>query len=188
MARNWPTYAGCMILVQMLMACSGEPAQNNTAISAAPEQSNIAPAGDRKLILAFGDSLYAGYGVAQNESFPYELEQALRTRGDAVEVRNAGVSGETTQGGLQRLAFTLDGLPRKPDLVLLGLGANDMLRGLAPAQSDRNLRAMLDILKARNLPVLPTGMLAAPHMGRSAERRLGKECVSTCRSRWSPYH
>src|SRR3546814_4159549 len=71
-----------------------------------------------------------------------ELEQALRTRGDAVEVRNAGVSGETTQGGLQRLAFTLDGLPRKPDLVLLGLGANDMLRGLDPAQSDRNLRAM----------------------------------------------
>src|SRR3546814_9922359 len=92
MARNWPTYAGCTIFVQMLMACSGEPAQNNTAISAAPEQSNIAPAGDRKLILAFGDSLYAGYGVAQNESFPYELEQALRTRGDAVEVRNAGVS------------------------------------------------------------------------------------------------
>src|SRR3546814_2642006 len=83
MARNWPTYAGCTIFVQMLMACSGEPAQNNTAISAAPEQSNIAPAGDRKLILAFGDSLYAGYGVAQNESFPYELEQALRTRGDA---------------------------------------------------------------------------------------------------------
>src|SRR3546814_14718376 len=87
MARNWPTYAGCTIFVQMLMACSGEPAQNNTAISAAPEQSNIAPAGDRKLILAFGASLYAGYGVAQNESFPYELEQALRTRADAVEVR-----------------------------------------------------------------------------------------------------
>src|SRR3546814_3850818 len=76
-----------------------------------------------------------------------ELEQALRTRGDAVEVRNAGVSGETTQGGLQRLALTLDGLPRKPDLVLLGLGANDMLRGLDPAQSDGNLRAMLDILQ-----------------------------------------
>src|SRR3546814_748652 len=58
-----------------------------------------------------------------------------------------------------------DLLPRKPDLVLLGLGANDMLRGLDPAQSDRNLRAMLDILKARNLPVLLTGMLAAPNMG-----------------------
>src|SRR3546814_1452445 len=74
MARNWPTYAGCTIFVQMLMACSGDPAQNNTAISAAPAQSNIAPAGDRKLISAFGDRLYAGYGVAQNESFPYELE------------------------------------------------------------------------------------------------------------------
>src|SRR3546814_17962391 len=93
MALNWPTYAGCPVLLQILIACPGEPAQTNTAISAAPEQSNIAPAGDRKLILAFGDSLYAGYGVAQNESFPYELEQALRTRGDAVEVRNAGEIG-----------------------------------------------------------------------------------------------
>lgn len=165
MARQWPTYVVCGLIVQLLTACSGEPASNNAAPSRTREESSAAPIGDRKLILAFGDSLYAGYGVAQNESFPHELEKALKARGDAVEVRNAGVSGETTQGGLARLAFTLDGLPRKPDLVLLGLGGNDMLRGLDPAQSEKNLRAMLDMLKARKLPVMLTGMLAAPNMG-----------------------
>lgn len=165
MARNWATYVGCAIIVQLLTACSGEPAENNAATAVSQQQRIAAPVGQGKLVVAFGDSLYAGYGVGQNENFPHELEKALRAQGDAVEVRNAGVSGETTQGGLQRLAFTLDGLPRKPDLVLLGLGGNDMLRGLDPAQTDKNLRAMLDALKARKLPVLLTGMLAAPNMG-----------------------
>lgn len=176
MARNWLSYAGYMMIVQLLAACSGESAQNNSAVSAVQEQDGAARrltegAAERTLILAFGDSLYAGYGVAQNESFPHELEKALQARGDAVEVRNAGVSGETTQGGLQRLAFTLDGLPRQPDLVLLGLGGNDMLRGLDPAQSEKNLREMLDMLKARRLPVLLTGMLAAPNMGAEYSER-----------------
>jgi acyl-CoA thioesterase-1 len=137
--------------VQLLAACSGEPASNSAAPSRTRAEGRAASIGERKLILAFGDSLYAGYGVAQNESFPHELERALKARGGAVEVRNAGVSGETTQGGLQRLAFTL--------------GGNDMLRGLDPAQSEKNLRAMLDVLKARKLPVMLTGMLAAPNMG-----------------------
>lgn len=169
MARNWATYVGCAIFVQLLTGCSDDPvsniSQNNAVASADQTPHAAAAARDGKLILAFGDSLYAGYGVAQNESFPHELEKVLRAQGHAVEVRNAGVSGETTQGGLQRLAFTLDGLSRKPDLVLLGLGGNDMLRGLDPAQSEKNLRAMLDMLKARKLPVLLTGMVAAPNMG-----------------------
>lgn len=171
MARQWPPYVACGLIVQLLAACSGEPASNNTAPSSAREESSAPSIGDRKLVLAFGDSLYAGYGVAQNESFPHELEKALKAQGGAVQVRNAGVSGETTQGGLQRLAFTLDGLPRKPDLVLLGLGGNDMLRGLDPAQSEKNLRAMLDLLKARKLPVMLTGMLAAPNMGAAYAER-----------------
>lgn len=170
MARNWLSYAGYMAAAQLLAACSGDPARNTVADSVVQDQNATAPnatapMAERKLVLAFGDSLYAGYGVAQNESFPRQLEKALQARGEAVEVRNAGVSGETTQGGLQRLAFTLDGLPRKPDLVLLGLGGNDMLRGLDPAQSEKNLREMLDMLKARQVPVLLTGMLAAPNMG-----------------------
>ena len=165
MAQHWSTYVACGLIVQMLAGCSGEPASNQAAPVNSSEARVVAPKTDGKLVLAFGDSLYAGYGVVQNESFPHELEKALRAQGRAIEVRNAGVSGETTQGGLQRLEFTLDGLPRKPDLVLLGLGGNDMLRGLDPAQSEKNLRAMLDILKARKLRVVLTGMLAAPNMG-----------------------
>lgn len=169
MARGWQTYVATALALQSLSACSSEPeanqVENQTATGrgvtneAAPEQAQ------GKLILAFGDSLYAGYGVAQNESFPHELQQALQSAGLTAQVRNAGVSGETTQGGLERLDFTLDGLPRRPDLVLLGLGGNDMLRGIDPARTEANLRQMLDKLRAQKIPVMLTGMLAAPNMG-----------------------
>ncbi|UZW57169.1 arylesterase [Sphingobium sp. JS3065] len=158
-------YVGAAAIVQLLTACSGEPAANNSAAPSAEARNAAAPVADGQLVLVFGDSLYAGYGVAQNESFPFRLEQALKARGLAAQVRNAGVSGETSLGGMQRLAFTLDGLPRKPDLLLLDLGGNDMLRGLAPEDSEKNLRAILDELKRRQIAVLLTGMLAAPNMG-----------------------
>ncbi|GAY24043.1 arylesterase precursor [Sphingobium fuliginis] len=157
---------GAMAIVQLLTACSGEPAADNSAAPTAEVRNAAAPMADGKLVLAFGDSLYAGYGVAQNESFPFRLEQALKAKGLAVQVRNAGVSGETSLGGMQRLAFTLDGLPRKPDLLLLDLGGNDMLRGLPPEDSEKNLRAILDQLRQRQIPVLLTGMMAAPNMGK----------------------
>ena len=120
---------------------------------------------DTRLVMAFGDSLYAGYNVKQDESFPAQLEKALSARGLNVQVHNAGVSGDTTAAGLQRLAFALDGLPRKPDLVILGLGGNDMLRGISPDQTQSNLKAMLDELKKRDIPVVLTGMVAAPNLG-----------------------
>ncbi|KKW91769.1 arylesterase [Sphingobium chungbukense] len=164
-AGRWPIYVGMAAIVQLLTACSNEPATSNGAVPSAQLQNGAAPIADGKLILAFGDSLYAGYGVAQNESFPYRLEQALRAKGLAAQVHNAGVSGETSLGGMQRLAFTLDGLPRKPDLLLIDLGGNDMLRGLQPEESEKNLRAILDELKRRQIPVLLTGMRAAPNMG-----------------------
>ena len=117
-------------------------------------------------MVAFGDSLYAGYGIARNESFPSELQNSLRATGLKVRVHNAGVSGDTTAAGRQRLVFTLDGLPRKPDLVIVGLGGNDMLRGLSPEQTRANLAAILDELKKRDVPVMLTGMVAAPNLGR----------------------
>jgi acyl-CoA thioesterase-1 len=120
---------------------------------------------DTRLVMAFGDSLYAGYNVKQDESFPAQLEKALSAKGLNVQVHNAGVSGDTTAAGLQRLAFALDGLPRKPDLVILGLGGNDMLRGISPDQTQSNLKAMLDELKKREIPVVLTGMIAAPNLG-----------------------
>ena len=107
-----------------------------------------------KLVVAFGDSLMAGYGLAQTQSFPAQLQAKLRADGKAVRVHNAGVSGDTSAAGKGRLAWVLAGLKAKPDLVILELGANDMLRGLKPDQTRANLDAMLAELKRRRLPVL----------------------------------
>lgn len=125
-----------------------------------------AAAADR-LIVAFGDSLTAGYGLKPNESFPAQLESTLRRQGIAARVVNAGVSGDTTAGGKARLAWVLNALKAKPDLVIVELGANDMLRGLPVAQARANLDAIMAELKRRKLNVLIAGMRSAPNMGRS---------------------
>jgi acyl-CoA thioesterase-1 len=157
-------------MIVQLAGCGGRDASTNDVAPEAASAPSPTPSGpaqvDSKLVLAFGDSLYAGYGVAQGESFPAELEKALNKAGVAATVHNGGVSGDTTAAGRQRLAYTLDGLKRKPDLVVLGLGGNDMLRGLPVAETQANLRAMMDELKKRGIPVILTGMLAAPNMGR----------------------
>jgi acyl-CoA thioesterase-1 len=93
------------------------------------------------------------------------LQAALQADGINVRVHNAGVSGDTTAAGKTRLAFVLDNLERKPDLVVLGLGGNDMLRGIKPAETKANMVAMLDELKRREIPVVLTGMIAAPNLG-----------------------
>jgi acyl-CoA thioesterase-1 len=126
---------------------------------------NAAEASDTRLVVAFGDSLYAGYGVLPQQSFPARLEQALVAGGVAAVVRNAGVSGDTSAAGRRRLAFTLDGLDRKPDLVMVNLGGNDMLRGIDPAETRANLTAICEELKRREIPILLTGMVAAPNLG-----------------------
>jgi acyl-CoA thioesterase I len=162
------TYAAALLLVHLLGGCSGEEMTNSTngeRMSPAPTPS--ATTTDGKLVLAFGDSLYAGYGVLPQESFPYELQRALAARGVTATVRNAGVSGDTTAAGLARLVFTLDGLDRKPDLALVGLGGNDMLRGIDPEVTRANLTAILTELRRRDIDVILTGMIAAPNMGRA---------------------
>lgn len=123
------------------------------------------PSADTRLVVAFGDSLFAGYGLAQDEGFAPALQRALMAQGVKAQVVNAGVSGETSAAGRQRLAFTLDGLPRKPDLVIVGLGGNDMLRGLDPAQTRANLEAIVTELKRRGIETMLTGMLVSPNMG-----------------------
>jgi acyl-CoA thioesterase-1 len=117
-----------------------------------------------RLVLAFGDSLYAGFGLAPTQAFPAALERELEERGVDADVVNAGISGDTTAGGLRRLAVTLDRLPRNPDLVVLGLGANDALLGFDPGQTRRNLEAMVTELKRRGIPVLLTGITAPPDL------------------------
>ena len=120
------------------------------------------PAAEPVRILALGDSLTAGYGLARPASFPARLAKALNAGGRAVEVINAGVSGDTTAGGLARLEWALaDG----PDAVILELGANDGLRGLEPASTFANLDAILTRLAAAGVAVLLTGMKAPPNLG-----------------------
>jgi len=113
-------------------------------------------------LVSFGDSLMAGYQLPATDAFPAKLEKALRDKGHAVEIANAGVSGDTTSGGLARLDWSI---PDGTDGVILELGANDALRGIAPEETEKNLDAMLARLKERGIPVLLAGMLAPPNMG-----------------------
>lgn len=119
-----------------------------------------------QVIVAFGDSLTAGYGLEQGQGFPSQLEVWLQEQGVAVTVKDAGVSGDTTAGGLSRLNWVLASLQgEKPDLLILELGANDGLRGVDPAVTRRNLYAMMKQLTEKDIPVLIAGMLASPSMG-----------------------
>lgn len=152
-----------MLFIQLSGACAREtPSQNVTE----PEtRTVVAPVADTKLVVAFGDSLFAGYNLPQDQGFAPALERALTVEGVKARVFNAGVSGDTSAAGLQRLGFVLDGLDRKPDLVILGLGANDMLRGLKPEATRANLDAILSELKRRKIKTVLTGMLASPNLG-----------------------
>lgn len=113
-------------------------------------------------IVAFGDSLIAGFGLKANDAFPAQLEIALKKRGYDVEIANAGVSGDTSAGGLSRLDWSIqDGT----QAVILVLGANDMLRGMEPELARKNIGEVIARLKARRIEVLLAGMRAAPNLG-----------------------
>lgn len=113
-------------------------------------------------IVGLGDSLMAGYQLPPGDGFPAKLEAALKARGLDVVIADAGVSGDTTSGGLSRVDWSV---PDGTDGVILELGANDALRGIPPEDSERNLDAIIGRLQARNIPVLLAGMLAPPNMG-----------------------
>lgn len=128
----------------------------------APVAAQAPAKGSPLKIVAFGDSLTAGYGLSAQDAFPAVLERALKVKGHNVEVENAGVSGDTASGGLARLDWSIaDGT----DAVIVELGANDMLRGVEPKVTRQALDDILAKLKARNIPVLLSGMRAAPNMG-----------------------
>jgi acyl-CoA thioesterase-1 len=113
-------------------------------------------------IVAFGDSLTAGLGLPLKDSFVQRLQTALAARGAAVEIANAGVSGDTASDGLARLDWSV---PDGTDAVIVELGANDMLRGLKPEMTRAALDTILQRLTARHIPVLLCGMRAAPNLG-----------------------
>ncbi len=115
-------------------------------------------------IVAYGDSLTAGYGLKTTTAFPAQLQKALKARGHNVIIHNAGVSGDTATGGLSRLAWSL---PKNTDAVILELGANDAMRGVDPKQTLKALEQILRELAVRKMPVLLTGMKAPPNMGKA---------------------
>jgi acyl-CoA thioesterase-1 len=119
-------------------------------------------------LVALGDSLSAGYQLPADAAFPAVLEQALRTKGLDVTVANAGVSGDTAQAGLDRLDWSV---PDGTDAVIVELGANDMLRGLDPAATEKTLDAILTRLQARGIKVLLAGIYALPNLGADYEAR-----------------
>jgi acyl-CoA thioesterase-1 len=119
---------------------------------------------DRPLaVVGFGDSLMSGFQLPIQDSFPAQLEKALKDKGVNVTITNAGVAGETTTDGVSRLDWSV---PEGTDLVILEFGANDALRGIDPAISEKNLSDILDKLKQRNVQVILAGMLAPPNMGK----------------------
>jgi acyl-CoA thioesterase-1 len=141
---NAPALARRLLLAALLVL-------TGSAASAAPAK-----------ILAFGDSLTAGYGLAAADGFVGQLAAALQADGIQAEVIDGGVSGDTTAGGLARLDWAL---ADKPDLVILELGSNDALRGLDPAEAEANLDQMLTRLAAAKVPVLLAGMYAPRNLG-----------------------
>ncbi len=113
-------------------------------------------------VAALGDSLTHGYGLVPEDGFVPQLERWLRNNGAEVTVLNAGVSGDTTQGGLSRVDWTLT---PEVDALIVALGGNDLLRGIDPAVSRANLAGVLDVATARGLPVLLVGMQAPGNYG-----------------------
>jgi acyl-CoA thioesterase-1 len=152
-----------MALAASLAACS--PASDPAAASAPAVSAATpvpAPVADGPLVVFLGDSLTAGYGLAADQAYPILVEKSLREEGIPVRALNAGVSGDTTAGGLARLDWLLS---QKPDVVVVGLGANDGLRGLPLDQAEHNLREIVRRSKAAGARVLLLGMLIPPNYG-----------------------
>ena len=133
------------------------------ALALAVPTGTPAAAADRPVrIVALGDSLTAGYGLPVDAAFPARLEKALTAKGVAVEIANAGVSGDTASGGLARLDWSV---PEGTDAVIVELGANDMLRGIDPSVTRQALEQIVRRLIDRRIVVLLAGMRAAPNLG-----------------------
>jgi acyl-CoA thioesterase I len=167
--RRFGIYGAALAACQVITACDSSVPINNGAANLKPSgcepEEEVKPAGPERHIIAFGDSLYAGYRLGTCDGFAPQLQSKLRAMGYNVKVTNAGVSGDTTAAGLARMSFVLNNTPQKPDMVILGLGGNDMLRGIKPKETRANMTAMLDELKKRKVKIVLTGMLASPNMG-----------------------
>ncbi len=150
-----------------LTACGGSFAKNE--FEKPREQIEIPQTTSKKAkIIAFGDSLTAGFGLSEKESYPYLLQEKLRVEGYDYEVVNAGIAGDTTLGGLERIDWSLS--QENVQVLILELGGNDLLRNLPVDKMKQNLSAIIKKAKAKNIKVLFCGMLAPPTMGAKYQR------------------
>jgi acyl-CoA thioesterase-1 len=150
-----------MVACALTPACGGaSPPSDPPQSASAPQDPEGPPARPRVVIL--GDSLTAGLGLVESQAFPARLQQRVDDEGYAFEVVNAGVSGDTSAGGLRRLDWALEGEVR---VLVLALGANDGLRGLSVAEMKKNLTAIIERAKARGVIVILAGMEAPPNYG-----------------------
>jgi acyl-CoA thioesterase-1 len=131
-------------------------------VAISPGANAATPASRPIKLLTLGDSLTAGYGLPHEDGFEAQLANALKSAGYDVTIEDGGVSGDTSAGGLARLDWAL---AEKPDAAIVELGANDGLRGTDPKDTERNLTAILDKLRAAHIPVLFSGMFAPPNLG-----------------------
>lgn len=160
--------AGFILLVAFASACDGSLQVNSNDSRSnrplvLPKITTTSPK-----IVAFGDSLTAGFGLAEKESYPYLLQEKLKADGYDYEVVNAGVSGETSLGGLERIDWVLE--QENVKILILELGANDLIRGIAVEKMKANLDKIIRKAKAKNLQILFCGMLAPPTMGAAYQR------------------
>ncbi len=154
------------MLAGSLAACGAEaPAEQAAASDLPPIEEELPVIGPERHILAFGDSLFAGYNLEEHQGYPEKLQAALRASGINARVIDGGVSGDTTAAGRQRIGFVLDNLETPPELVIVELGGNDMLRSIMPSETRANLAAILDEVAARDITVLLMGMRAPPNLG-----------------------
>jgi acyl-CoA thioesterase I len=160
-----------IFLALLLLGCGKTGATRSTNVTAKPLATPQITS-DKPKIVAFGDSLTAGFGLTENESYPYLLQQKLNADGYDFEVINAGVSGETSLGGLERIDWVLD--TGNVKILILELGANDLLRGVPVAKMKANLDEIIKKAQAKNIKVLLCGMIAPPTMGADYQRDFNK--------------
>jgi acyl-CoA thioesterase-1 len=158
------SFISLSVVLSSCGASSAEVQANKSVQKKAPAQI----VSDRPKIVAFGDSLTAGFGLAEKESYPYLLQEKLKADGYNYEVINAGVSGDTSLGGVERIDWVLE--QDNVQILILELGANDLLRGLPVAKMKQNLSSIIKKAKAKNVEVLLCGMLAPPTMGAQYQR------------------
>lgn len=152
----------------MLVSCASADQASDIGLSANKPLKTPQATSGRPKIVAFGDSLTAGFGLTERESYPYLLQERLNSEGYNYEVVNAGVSGDTSLGGLERVDWVLeqDGV----QILILELGANDLLRGIPVAKMKTNLDKIITKARTKKIAVLLCGMLAPPTMGADYQR------------------